>query len=98
MESSKIKEILETPFWIPEISTDVGYERLEDDSPYAEGHRIRIDFSCDGDAWVNTYCAPMSSLRYRMPMMGGGRSPRTRQALLILAYAIMLDNEDQPLG
>jgi hypothetical protein len=31
-----------------------------------------------------------------MPLIGGGQSPRVRNALLILAEAIRLDNIDAP--
>lgn len=74
------------------------YQRFEDDSP--EGF-ISVMFGGDGDGYL-TIAAQMDpnehkwSMRFRMPMMGGGQSPRVRNALLILAEAIRLDNLDHP--
>ena len=49
-------------------------------------------FTKDGDAWIGIDVR--NFLRFRMPLCGGGQSPRTRNALLILAEAIRLDNEE----
>lgn len=72
--------------------------RFEDDSP--EG-ALWVGFSMDGDGWVQVIAKPdpnefSTSLRFRMPLIGGGQSPRVRVALLILAEAIRLDNEEHP--
>ena len=57
--------------------------------------------SKDGDGWIEVVSKPdpnelYSLFRFRVPVTGGGQSPRTRTALLILAEAIRLDNEEKP--
>lgn len=87
--------ILENPFWIPEIATDVIYSRIEDDCDGDFSRRLTVEFNRFGDAYVNT-SNEKSALRFRMPgMSGGGRSSRIRNALMILALAMKLDNEEK---
>jgi len=92
----KIKKILETPFWIQAISSDETYSRLNDDHDGTETGNLLVKFSCDGDAWI-TVDKPWPPLRFRN-FGGGGLSLRTRNALMILAYAIKLDNEKRLPG
>lgn len=92
-----VKDILNSSFWLDTINTKDTYVRFEDDSPKG---KISIAFSDDGDAWIivlqdydpNDFGL---SARFRIPMSGGGQSPRVRNALLILAEAIRLDNIDR---
>ena len=93
-----IRRILNSPFWIPDLSTDEVYERLNDDIDGILEGKFTIQFSKNGDVWLSTDTVPYKTLRYRMsaPLTGGGCSPRTRNALLILAYATMLDNKENP--
>ena len=89
-----IQALLESNFWLSSIETMSPYERLHDDHDGTELGRLNIMFSPDGDARIWIEGNKMSdTLRFRMPMGGGGMSPRTRVALLILAEAIRLDNE-----
>jgi len=89
--------LLETPHWPAGIEVDERYTRFDDDT--RKGH-IALLISNDGDAWLDLLSQldeedPYSH-RFRMPMIGGGQSPRVRQALLILALAIKKDNEEHP--
>lgn len=95
---SVIRFLLESWFWPESLGTMESYERFEDDSPKGQ---ISVQFTQDGDAWIQVISKPdpnevNSTFRFRMPMIGGGESPRTRVALLILAEAIRLDNEKSP--
>ncbi|MEI6165905.1 MAG: hypothetical protein WCS52_01805 [bacterium] len=98
IKEKDVVRILETPWWPPMLSSDGRYYRPQDDCPPSEGSGIAVSIGCDGDAWVQTYQPMMQSCRYRVPMFGGGMSPRVRQALLILAMAIKLDNEENPVS
>jgi hypothetical protein len=98
----KIEEILhcilESHFWLPKLRSMTAYERLHDDHDGTYTGKISVVISDDGDAWLQVIdTEPGFSLRYRMPMIGGGVSPRVRTALVILAEAIRLDNEKIPL-
>ena len=88
------RKVLETPFWPDDVETKVSYHRTHDDCDgnYSEG--IAVAFTQDGDAWVQTIKKSMGMCRYREPHFGGGLSPRVRNALLLLALAIKLDNGD----
>lgn len=93
-----IKKLLETPFWPSTLKTGEFYQRYEDDSPLGF---LSVVIGCDGDThmMVMHECDPNErrmSMRFRMPMTGGGQSPRVRNALLILAEAIRLDNLEHP--
>jgi hypothetical protein len=93
-----IKKLLETPFWPPELKTDTQYFRTQDDCDgnLREGIEVIIDQM--GDAWVNiTTDSLLKSCRFRT-WGGGGRSLRVRNALLLLAIAIKMDNDDHPVG
>lgn len=90
----KIKELLETPFWIPAIATNVSYESHDDDTPCDEVALLQVIFSADGDAWVNKMTDPAYKSIRKRTYAGGGKDLRTRTALMILAYAIKLDEEN----
>jgi hypothetical protein len=89
---NQIEKILNTPFWPIDIETCTPYFRTQDDCDGNEMTGIEIAFSKDGDAWVKTYPSGQPN-RFRVPGQGGGHSPRTRMALLILAKAIKMDEE-----
>lgn len=94
----QIRELLETPFWPESLAPRTQYLRYCDDTRKGG---ISVVFGDDGDGWIDVYqhIDPddfNGSVRFRMPMTGGGQSPRVRNALLILAEAIRLDNLDQP--
>lgn len=102
-----VSALLESHFWLPSLGVMTAYlrhedaqplKRLEDDSPTGS---IQVVFTQDGDGWMQIIATPdpedfHTTFRFRMPMIGGGQSPRTRVALLILAEAIRLDNEENP--
>ena len=91
----EIKKILESPFWIGGIESNVPYETHDDDSPDSEIALLQVVFSIDGDAWVTKLTeSSIKSIRKRTHQ-GGGRDLRTRQALMILAYAMKLDKANK---
>lgn len=97
---SLISRLLNSYFWPSNLNTKDVYQRQHDDHDGTWSGQLAVTFSEDGDAWV--WCTPCTndtqeSLRFRMPMIGGGASPRVRTALVILAEAIRLDNTDRPL-
>ncbi|MFH1129426.1 MAG: hypothetical protein V1686_01700 [Patescibacteria group bacterium] len=90
------RRVLDYPFWIPDVETMRRYTRIHDDHDGTFQGAITVIFSKDGDAWVEfdpTHNA--SPLRFRGDL-GGGMSLRTKNALMILALAIKLDNEEAP--
>lgn len=88
----RIHEILEEPFWLHTLDAANTYSRQHDDTDGKNEGFLNVMFTKDGDAWIAIDVR--NFLRFRMPLDGGGRSPRTRNALLILAEAIRLDNEE----
>lgn len=92
-----VHELLDNPFWLPTITPYEPYARTHDDCEGDRDQRLVVTFSEDADAWVSVEGNPTGSLRFRVPMIGGGLSGRTRSALMILAEAIRLDNEERPL-
>lgn len=94
----RIDKLLEMPFWLSTLETGEQYQRYEDDTPLGY---LAVLFGGDGDGYITVFHEQdpndrHMSMRFRMPMIGGGQSPRVRNALLILARAIQLDNEDKP--
>jgi len=89
------KRVIENPFWIPGLETDVSYERIHDDHDGTKEGRIIIQIDKMGDIWFTTDKHHGSAMRFRTSV-GGGMSERVRSALMILAYAIKLDNEERP--
>lgn len=92
----RIRRLLKSYFWIESIEPGTRYSRIHDDHDGTRLGQITVCMGHDADAWVEITGDPLSSLRYRMPLVGGGQSPHTRTALLILAEAIRLDNEERP--
>jgi len=93
VQTEEIKKFLEDIKWPDGLSTDKTYQIECDDIP---DKKAMVKFSCDGDAWVGakrdgeglpTLC------RFRTSG-GGGHSFYTRQAIMILALAMEIDNED----
>lgn len=90
--------VLNSNYWLPTLKTGEVYQRYEDDSPLGT---LSVIIGGDGDCHIAVIQErdPKEcrlSMRYRMPMTGGGQSPRVRNALLVLAEAIRLDNIDHP--
>jgi hypothetical protein len=94
MTLKQAKRLLSKPEWIDGLETMKVYRRKEDDSP--DGF-LSVTIGNDGDAWISVHPDERdgisTSLRFRVPFIGGGASPRVRKALLLLAAAIKLDNE-----
>ena len=94
--------LLETPHWPKFLKTNLQYKRCSDDTD-GEDQSITVIFGSDGDAWFEVRSdlkpsAPDSfksrvSHRFRT-YAGGGRSLRTRVAVMILARAIQLDEKE----
>ena len=89
------RRILENPFCIPGLETDFLHERLHDDHEGSFEGKISICLSEFGDIAIGTDKHKGPFLRFRNEF-GGGMSPRVRNALMILALAIKLDNEKRP--
>jgi len=85
-------KLLETPFWPDGIDTRTRYFRTHDDCDGEMHKGISVLFSEDGDSWVRT-CP--DGCRFRT-YGGGGMSLRVRNAMLLLALAIKMDNEERP--
>jgi len=88
-----IKKILEEPFWIKTVSPNIGYTRLHDDHDGTFTGSVSVLFDEMGDARMTI--DSREPIRFRT-WGGGGMSLRVRTALLILAEAIRLDNEERP--
>ncbi len=88
-----VLRVLSHDFWIEEVGVDEEHLRFHDDHDGGFTGRLGVSFDQVGDAWicVDQACA----IRFRMDA-GGGMSPRTRKALMILALAIKMDNEEHP--
>jgi hypothetical protein len=88
-----IDEILSGMFWPEHLKTNKSYVVTHDDNDGdSESGFMNVIFSADGDAWISVNCKKM--LRYRMPFDGGGKYPKVRNALLLLAEAIRQENGD----
>jgi hypothetical protein len=89
------------PHWPETLKSRQLYERPCDDKRYG---RLTLSFSEDGDAWVTVHEGEREDLsdfhtatvRIRT-LFGGGRSIRTRQALLWLAEAMRQDEAEYPI-
>lgn len=94
--SAIVKRLLESYFWLPTLVSNTRYSRQHDDTD-GNPHDgwLHVMIGEDGDAWILTTVGG-ESMRFRMPMIGGGRSQHTRTALVILAEAIRMDNEARP--
>ncbi len=93
-KAEEIKKILETPFWIDGIKSRTLYQTEDDDSPPNESF-LQVIFSDDGDAWVTKITDPSFKSIRKRTYQGGGKDLRTRNALMILAYAMKLDEEER---
>jgi hypothetical protein len=89
------RRVLENPFWITTLKTEETYSRFYDDHDGEFDGELLVYFDKSGDAWVETTKKYNKALRFR-DFLGGGQSQRVRNALMILALAIELDNEDHP--
>lgn len=95
--AKRARALLETPFWVPELESETTYQRLNDDHDGKFEGIIQVGFTRHGDATIGTDLHHGPVLRFRTPN-GGGQSERVRTALMLLAYAIKLDNEERPIA
>ena len=93
MTKKQIKKLLETPFWPEDLETKKVYFRTHDDCDGDKSQGLGLIITPDGDVWVNV--SSKHSLRFRTTFGGGGLSGMTRNALLLLALAIKMDNEEK---
>ena len=91
------RKVLETPFCPDGVSFSSNHFRTQDDCDGDYSSGVNVIVGPDGDAWIGATCELGEMCRYRIPVIGGGRSPRVRNALLLLALAIDLDNEEDPV-
>lgn len=89
----KIKEVLETPYWIPTLKADHSYFITNDDCDGNLHEGISVMMDSQGDAWITVSDKKAYSSARMRTFAGGGHNHRTRNALMILAEAIRLDNE-----
>ena len=80
-------------YWPEELEAEKYFFRTQDDCDGDLSSGIGVVVDAQGDVWVETVSKSLESCRYRMPLIGGGMSPRVRNALVLLALAIKLDNE-----
>ncbi len=90
-----VKRFLEEPSWIPELNSGEVYTRLHDDNDGTFTGILSIQFDRNGDAYIATDVGKLKNLRFRT-FGGGGKSLRVKNALMILALAIKLDNAESP--
>lgn len=93
--AKSIQKLVETPFWIDGLESGVGYETHDDDTPNDKVAILRVMFSGDGDVWVAKLTDPSYASIRKRTHIGGGKDLRTRQALMILAYAMKLDDDER---
>lgn len=96
-EEIKLERFLETLPWPSILRSNTLYSRVHDDHDGDYQGEVHISFSPDGDAWIETTRTHLGTpLRFRTPF-GGTMSQRVRNALVILAFAIKMDNEERPI-
>lgn len=89
-----LHNLLEGDYWINTLTPDVLHARRQDDCDGSGGaeHQLQVYLAEDADIHV-FIPGQLHSLRFRHGL-GGGQSPRVRNALMVLAEAIRRDNED----
>lgn len=88
---SRIIGILEGDFKMPSVEFGQGFKRIHDDNDGLHTG-LSLDIDMDGNIKVDVDAEYMSA-RYRT-YGGGGRSLRTRNALMLLALAMEKDSEN----
>jgi hypothetical protein len=95
-----VDELLKHQFWLKGLKTGCLYERLSDDTDGGYSC-IQVGFSPDMDSHAQVISQvdtehTMSMMHRFRTFYGGGQSPRTRNALLLLAWAMHQDNLEHP--
>lgn len=87
--------LLEGDYWINTLAPDVLHTRRQDDCDGSGGAEHQLQVYLGEDADIHVFIpGQLHSLRFRHGL-GGGDSPRVRNALMVLAEAIRRDNEDR---
>lgn len=92
---SHVKCLLDNLPWLSSLKPEIDYEREHDDTDGSIGENLSIVFGCNGDVAIRATKENLTALRFRT-FNGGGHSLRVINALMILALAIQLDNEEFP--
>jgi len=81
----RVDVLLDDYFWLPTLDTHKRHAISHDDHDGNPASGVlTLTIGMDGDIWIKT---TGTSLRYRMHD-GGGKYPRVRNALFILAHAM----------
>lgn len=88
-----LRQVLDDFFWLPSLQSEGQYVFRVTEDDISQCFAVSIDR--DGDIWFMTGMSS-KALRFRT-FGGGGLSLRTRNALLILAFAINLSGEERGL-
>lgn len=91
VSASQVKVLLELEPILPHLEPFVRYERTQDDCDGDRTDMVVVTLDPFGDVYLST--EQPGCKRFRT-FSGGGNSHRVRRALLILAEAIRLDNEE----
>jgi len=93
-KQKQMRKLLECPEWPNGLEANTVYQRLHDDHDGTMEGVLKVIIGHDGDAWVATDPeGGRHGMRFRT-LHGGGGSLRTRNALLLLAWAMKLDAEE----
>ena len=92
-----LQVLLDHPFWPRDLEACISYNRRNDEN-YS---LLNVTFGSDGDGWIEVLQTPDpdepgNTIQRFRNYFGGGESPRVHNALLMLALAIKLDNEERP--
>lgn len=91
-----LNTLLDGHYFPETLEANCNYSRVQDDcmgiKDYSQS--LSLVIAHDSDVWISV--GGSTSLRFRVPMIGGGASPRVRNGLLVLAEAIRRDNEQIP--
>ncbi len=91
-QAENIIDLLENLIWPPEIEQDIWYCIQHDDTDGSDTGILKVRFAGKGDAFLSTDTHQGLPLRFRTES-GGSHCPRIRNALMILALAIELENK-----
>jgi hypothetical protein len=97
LSETKTKKILGDNFqWPKNLRSSESYRRLHDDHDGTYEGDLTVTIGPDGDTWIDAHNPrTLSSLRFRN-YFGGGQSLLVTNALILLADAIRIENEEHP--
>lgn len=91
-----LSTLLEGDYWLSGLGPNEVHSRRQDDCDGSGGAEHQLQVYLGEDADIHVFIpGQLHSLRFRHGL-GGGQSPRVRNALMVLAEAIRRDNEDFP--